>query len=870
MPARPLPVLAVSLLLGSLTGAASIYLPVFALLSASLLLAFLFILMFSRRCKAAFVCLIYLLFLCGMVSAALTQARTISPGFPYSTGTGKFDVIGEIAEPVRYGPSRAAAIVSLRRILATDHAVPVDGRIRLTMRGDVPPLVVGDVVRFQSRLRPPHSQWNPGGFDYETYLLHHRIKGIGSINLGSDEKGVQLLTHVTYPVLDRADVWRGRIREAALRTLDSPAASVYLALITGETGYLSQDVRDDFMSSGTTHILSISGSHLGLIGVVVFWIVRRAILMLPSSWLLRLTLRVTPTQAAAALTMPVVAFYAILGGAEVATVRSLLMLGLFMGAVLLGRTHHLGTGLAFAALIIIAWDPLAPLDLSFQLSFLSVLAIVVLASREREPLPVVAEGFPQADIQTGSAGRFLSNMRTVLQRLGNSGCELVLLGVAVTLVTAPLVAIHFHQMAWVGLMANLLIVPFVGFFVVPLGLLGCVGTLLLGSDSLLGAIPIQAAVDSLLWVAHSFAALPAARWMVTSPSLWQVGVFYLCLAGMFWGSSQWVKYSSMAVAAVLVGLWVWSPRDLPEKGSVRLTFLDVGQGDAAVIETSEGPVMLVDGGGVSDTIDQGRAIIAPFLWDRGIRRLDVVVATHPQLDHIGGLAYVAREFNVGELWTNGIDRELPFVRRLEQTMKERRIPVKAASTTDSAYLLGGCEVRVLNPSPRPSPAMLQTDGKHLNNESVVIRLACGRVSVLFTGDIEQEAEERLVNEYPLGSAVLKVPHHGSRGSLHELFLRSVNPDVAVVSVGRANSYGHPAPAMLDMYRRLNIAVLRTDRHGAVTIVQSPSRRLVACEGARRLKAVAPGRPGSWKRERDNLRRLWSADMPCMTEENPTT
>jgi competence protein ComEC len=870
MPARPLPVLAVSMLLGSLTGAASIYLPVFSFLGATLLLGFLFILTSSGRCKPAFACLIYLLFLCGMVSAALTQARTTSPALPYSTGTGKFDLIGEIAEPVRYGPSRAAAIVSLRRLLATDHTVPVDGRIRLAMRGDVPPLVVGDVVRFQSRLRPPHSQSNPGGFDYETYLLHHRIKGIGSINLGSDEKGVQLLTHVPYPVLDRADVWRGRIREAALRTLDSPAASVYLALITGETGYLSQDVRDDFMSSGTTHILSISGSHLGLVGVVVFWLARRAILMLPSSWLLRLTLRMTPTKAAAAVTMPVVGFYAVLGGAEVATVRSLLMLGLFLGAVLLGRTHHLNTGLAFAALIIMAWDPLAPLDLSFQLSFLSVLAIVVLASREREPLPVLPEGLPQADVQTGLAGRFLSNMRSVLPRLGKSGWELVLVGAVVTLVTAPLVAIHFHQIAWVGLIANLLIVPFVGFLVVPLGLLGCVGTLLSGSDSLLFAIPVQAGLDALLWVVHGFAALPGARWMVTSPPVWQVGIFYLCLAGLFWGSSQRLRFASLLVAALLLGLWVWSPRDLPEKGSVRLTFLDVGQGDAAVIETSEGPVMLVDGGGVSDSTDQGRAVIGPFLWERGIRRLDVVVATHPQLDHIGGLAYVAREFPIGELWTNGIDREQPFVHRLEQTTKERRIPVKVASTTDAAYHLGGCEVRVLNPPLRPSSAMLQTDGKHLNNASVVVRLACANGSVLFTGDIEQEAEERLVNGSPLGAGVLKVPHHGSRGSLHELFLRTVNPDVAVVSVGRSNSYGHPAPAMLDMYRRLNIAVLRTDRHGAVTIVQSPSRRLVACERARRLKAIVPGRPGSWNRERDNLRRVWTAELPCMTEENPTT
>jgi competence protein ComEC len=157
------------------------------------------------------------------------------------------------------------------------------------------------------------------------------------------------------------------------------------------------------------------------------------------------------------------------------------------------------------------------------------------------------------------------------------------------------------------------------------------------------------------------------------------------------------------------------------------------------------------------------------------------------------------------------------------------------------------------------------DGKHLNNQSVVVRLACGRTAALFTGDIEQEAEARLVETGPLASGVLKVPHHGSRGSLHEPFLRAVHPELAVVSVGRGNSYGHPAPAMLDLYRQLKIPVWRTDRHGAVTIVQSPSGRRLACEGARRLKPVALNRPGGWTGEWDNLRRLSGAEMPCVSD-----
>jgi competence protein ComEC len=852
------------------------YLPLCSFGIAVVLLSVLFIGTAVGRSRPSFACLVYAFFLCGLASAALSQTRTAIFSLPDSPGSGKLDLVGEISEPVRYGPSRSAAIVALRRILTADQAKAVDGRIRLTVRGTVPPLLIGDVIRFQARLRAPHTQLNPGGFDYTTYLLHHRIQAVGSMNLRGDGAGLQILTHVTYPILDRADEWRRRIRDAALRTLDARASSVYLSLITGESGYLSQDTRDIFMSSGTTHILSISGSHLGLIGVVVFWIVRRAILALPAASLLRLTLRVTATKVAAALTMPIVGFYAILGGAEVATVRSLLMLGLFLGAVLLGRTHHLGTGLAFAAVLIVLWDPLAPLDLSFQLSFLSVLAIVMLAGRASERSPIIpGRVHPQAGAEL-AAGGLLSRVARLLKPVGKSARELVLVGVAVTLITAPLVAMQFHQIAWVGLIANLIIVPFVGFLVVPFGLLGGVGTLLSGSQSLQCATLLEASLNILLWMVHSFAALPGARWMVRSPADWQVVLFYACVAGIILIPGRWPRRVVVAVAAALLLLWVWSPRDLPEKGSVRLTFLDVGQGDASVVETSEGPVMLIDGGGASDFTDQGRAVIAPFLWERGIRRLDVVVATHPQLDHMGGLASVAREFSVGELWTNGIARDVPFVRRLKEITKARHLPVRAVSSADGPSSLGACTVHILNPAPRLSLSSTNGDrsesmnargapsqGKHLNNESVVIRLDCGRAAVLYTGDIEEEAEERLVEAESLASGILKVPHHGSRGSLSERFLEAVAPKVAVVSVGRANSYGHPAPSMLDLYRRLHIAVLRTDLHGAVTIVQSASETRIACEGARRLKAAAPHRAGGWMRELGNLRRLWSADIPCL-------
>jgi competence protein ComEC len=876
MPARPLPVLAVSLLLGTLTGAASFYLPVASFVLTALLLGILLIVTSIGRLKPSFACFIYGLFLCGMVSAAVSYSRTATFTLPASTGLEKLDLVGEISEPVRYGPSRASAVVSLRRILTADNTIPVEGRIRLTMHGDPPALIVGDVIRFQTRLRLPHSQLNPGGFDYESYLLHHRIQALGHVHLSGPDSAVQVLDHIPHLILDRADSWRARIRDAAMRTLSAPASSVYLALITGESGYLSQETRDIFMSSGTTHILSISGSHLGLIGVVVFWLVRRAVLALPSSWLLPLSLRLTATKIAAAFTIPIVSFYAILGGAEVATVRSLLMVGLFLVAVLLGRTHHLATGLAFAALLIVLWDPMAPLDLSFQLSFLSVLAIVLLLDRKREAPVTIADGLlRQADGPRLGAGGFRSRTEHALRSIGTSARELIFLGAAIAVLTTPLVAMHFHQIAWVGLVANLVIVPFVGFVVVPIGLLGCVATLLSGSQSLQGAMLIQPGIEMMLWVVHGFASLPGARWMVVSPRVWQIVFFYACVAGILWSPSRWLRRIGVVTAAALLVVWVWSPRDLPGKGSVRLTFLDVGQGDAAVIEMWDGPVMLVDGGGASDSSDHGRTVVAPFLWDRGIRRLDVVIATHPQLDHVGGLSSIVREFTVGELWTNGIERDTPFVRRFEEVTKARDIPVRVVTSADPPILLGSCLIHILNPAPRPSrssmgegsetvsPTPRAPEGRHLNNQSVVVRLQCGNLATLFTGDIEHEAEERLVDTGSLASGILKVPHHGSRGSLSERFLNAVNPEVAVVSAGRANPYGHPAAAMLELYRRLNIAVLRTDRDGAITIVQSTSNRHVMCEAVRRMKRIAPNRSGSWRGELDNLRRLGRAEIPCI-------
>jgi competence protein ComEC len=317
------------------------------------------------------------------------------------------------------------------------------------------------------------------------------------------------------------------------------------------------------------------------------------------------------------------------------------------------------------------------------------------------------------------------------------------------------------------------------------------------------------------------------------------------------------------LAALVLLVWVWSPRDLPASGTARVTFLDVGQGDAALVETSDGHTMLIDGGSASDRYDIGKMVVAPLLWDRGIRRLDVVVATHPQLDHVGGLTFVLKRFQVGELWTNGVSRDAVFLHRLEEVVRTRGVPVRAASNLDGEVSVGSCQVRVLNPRAPLMEGPGKTAGKSLNNQSVVLRLWCGAASFLFTGDVEREAENELIQaDGNLNADVLKVPHHGARGSVYEPFLEAVHPRLAVVSVGRVNSYGHPSPVMVETYGRLGIPFLRTDRHGAVTVVDTPTGLQVNCESGHRLQRVM-WRSEAWESgEARNFTRLLGGDGAC--------
>ncbi len=400
---------------------------------------------------------------------------------------------GQVVGLVQHAPSRLTMLVE---IASSSDKSPLMRRIKLTWRDPGNAVWAGDQIVFRTSLHVPTGSLNPRGFDYASYVERQGIEAVGTV---TGPEAVHLLPSVSesnwwWRGWGHIDRWRGVIREQAIQSLAQPARGLFLGIVIGERGYVHEDLQEWFMTTGTIHLLSISGSHLGLIAVVVFGAIRRGLTALPALMLLGMSRFVTPTRLAILCTWLVVTFYALLAGAELATMRAWVMICLGLATMWIGSERHLLHALAGAACLILLHDPRAIGDISFQLSFLSVLAIIwVVASPCRQDNP---------EEQPGTKWRVW----------GRHVREAVILGAAVTLVTTPLVAWYFNQVPWLGLVTNLVAVPFTGMVLVPFGLLSALVTLV----NVSGDLPLALIQERLLeWIVnalHWCATLPGSDW----------------------------------------------------------------------------------------------------------------------------------------------------------------------------------------------------------------------------------------------------------------------------------------------------------------------------------------------------------------------
>jgi competence protein ComEC len=662
-------------------------------------------------------------------------------------------------------------------------------------------LRVGDILLAEARLKMPRRFGNPGEIDGKARSFLKAVYVRGSVQ---DVHHVfRLGVAKGYRFERTVQGIRSRLSAFFDREPDPRIRGLLRAWFLGDRSGLPEWLVEAFRSSGLAHLLAISGLHVGLVGLFVYRVLKS--LLKRSVWIL---LRMSVEKISVLGCLPFVLSYVLLVGGPISAVRAATMFALFVGSLLLDRARAVWNSLAIAALVILVWDPAALFSVSFLLSFAAVAGLLAAAS-VWSPHPV--EGL----LHETQTCRVLWNRAVIW------AWRLFTANLAATIATAPLTAMFFNRITPIAVFVNFLVVPVVGWFVIPFGLVTAIVALVWEPAAMPFLVITRAGTDFVAGVAQACAEIPYASLRVCRPTMFEMGAFYLFFfASLRLRGSQWRRRVLVVCVIVFCFSSTWTIIRYRSDPHLVITFLSVGQGDSILVEFPRGKRMLVDGGiARKDYFDAGRSIVAPFLGYRRIHRIDTMVASHGQADHYGGLRFLAEELDPDELWIGPeLGCEAKGYMEFLDLCRRKRIRIRRFCRDMEAFSINGVGVEVLNPPCDGKEGVdRSTDcAKRVNDRSLVIRLTLNKVCVLLTGDIQEQAEEGLLaHPERLKAFLLKVPHHGSASSCSPAFVDAVAPGLAVVSTGYRNRFGFPSVKVLRRFRERGILVYRTDLDGAV-------------------------------------------------------
>jgi len=670
----------------------------------------------------------------------------------------------------------------------------------------------GDVLQVRGELETPPEL---DEFDYKDYLAHqgiHSTMTYPDIEVLDSGKGFKPLEWVYW--------LRNRLSQTLAEVLPEPQASLAQGIVLGIRYNIPAEIKDNFVQTGTAHILAISGVNLsimvGMLLSIGIWLFgkRRYIYI----W----------------LALGIIWFYTLITGMNPPVVRGAIMASLFLSAELLGRQRTAITSLAFAAAIMVGINPQILWDASFQLSFLSMAGLIFLAP------PLMSLGRKAVKATAGEEGIGVS--------LANIVTDSFSVTLAATIAVWPLIAHYFGIVSLVSPLATFLALLALPGIIVTGAVAGLIGLAILPLAQAIGWIA-WLFISYMLLIVNGFASLPISSIEVGPVDTTVILIYYSVLAAVVWLGSRkrwgegmskakaWLKSGanksfglvfrlpkrwvvpSLLVVAILASV---AAATMPDD-KLHVSFLDVGQGDAILIQKGNQQV-LVDGGSSPQALALELGDRMPF-WDRTI---ELIILTHPHDDHLTGLVEVLQRYKVEQVLYPDLDYKSPLYDEWLNLIKEKDIEYTLAEAGQVIDLGDGVVIKVLN---LQTPLLSSTESD-IDNNGVVLRLSLGRVSFLLTADIGWEAEFTLISEQAeLASTVLKVAHHGSDTSTTPEFLALINPQVAVISVGKDNPFGHPSDEVLKrLEEKLGAEnVYRTDEQGTIEFITDGERLWVRVE-----------------------------------------
>jgi competence protein ComEC len=694
------------------------------------------------------------------------------------------DFCGRLYKSVSRGTKRDYLFLRVDKVTMQKKEIKIRGNLSISVPHSQKPssalqLHTGDKIKISAKLAPSHGFQNFSPSALERYLknlnLHHRAYTKSPLMIEKLKRKKNLSPLRAISILRRKlqQKIETHFSDAADRAL-SPNGSVVEALLLGERERMDPEIARAFQKAGIFHLFALSGAHIAIISFLFFSLFRIFGL---------------PERTNYGLLILFLAFYAFLVEGRPSILRATIMASSYLLAKLTWRNINLLNTVSLSAFLLLVFNPMNLFSLGFQLTFAATLSIILF-------FPYVIKFLPRLPFKIS---------------------EVFAVSLTAQLGVLPFIASAFNRVTISSLILNIAAIPLVG-SIMASGYM----FLLLSFLSPLAAGILARLISFLVGVlnstSHLFDSIHVLSFRIPTPST-PVILGYFLFLGLFlvprrFPFQKLIVASCFSVFLLSIVIYPFSS----SSKTLKLTFLDVGQGDSILVEFPGHEKMLIDGGGTpEETFDIGEHVVSPFLWKKGIKRVDYLVLTHAHPDHMNGLKAVLRNFLIGEFWEAVSPQDSEPYENLQRLVSSKTI--RRRMFRGQGAVNGGAKIEVLNPV-RTDPILPSVH----NDQSIVLRISYGHTAFLLTGDIEERVENELVqSSITLQSHVMKSPHHGSDSSSSEGFLQAVSPAFVIITTGTGNIYGLPDPAVLERYRQLGIKILRTDLDGAVEISSDGQR-----------------------------------------------
>ena len=630
--------------------------------------------------------------------------------------------------------------------------------INIKMSQNIPSIKYGDSLYIEGEFKQPEEARNYKGYNYKQYLKTKKI--IGTVEL---EK-VKILKSSNGSFIHNIQKY---IRDTINGTLTDEEGNLLLAILLGDKDKLSEDIQESFKTSNLSHMLAVSGAHVSYIILGLTYVLQNSIIGKKNGKIVCIIF--------------LLAFMAITNFTPSVT-RACIMAVLTLFSSIIYRKSDVYTNISVAALITLIFNPYSLLDLGFQLSYGGTIGIIIFIKRMQEKK---------------------SNSKVI-----NYIKQMALVSIYANIIIIPIMMYHFNTVSFTFIISNIMASPILGIIVIT-GFLFIIASITVKPLTRLIAIFIKPILSILIKISQICSKLPFSNILVVTPYMFNVISYYAIILYCIKSkkNNKCKIIICLLIVLILINFIIYI---FPQK--LRIFFIDVGQGDSTLIITSDKKTVLIDGGG-SDSFDVGEKVLLPYLLDRRILKIDYVLISHFDTDHCGGILTIMEKVKVKNIIISEQAEHSENYERFKKLMIHKKIRLIEVKKGDKIKIGRYSEFKILFPTSR-----LLSENP-LNNNSIVAQFNYNNFKMLFTGDIEKLAEQQILKteKAEIRADILKVAHHGSKTSSIPEFIKAVRPKIALIGVGKNNTFGHPNQQTIKNLENIKCRIYRTDLQGEIII-----------------------------------------------------